>query len=932
MNLPYFPTHGGANKSNRLLTEEFVRQGHTVLVVVPALGTPSQFTHAEWLDHLAAQGISVTRHSGASGFSLNGVRVHAVEETSQLRAQLVDQLHSFKPDSVLVSSEEPTQKLLEAAVDTCPSRVVYLVHTPPFLPFGPQAFYPSARRAKLLERVAAIISTSKFLADYIRQWGGLESTVIYMPSYGPGPFPQLGRFDDGFVTMVNPCQLKGIKVFLALARELPDIRFAAVPTWGTTDADRAALEGVPNIRVLEPRSDFDEILVQTRLLLMPSLWLENFPLTVIEAMLRGIPVLGSNVGGIPEAKLGTDFVLPLRPIEGFTDQLDGNQLLVPLVPEQDIGPWADALRRLLSDRELYQEQSAAMRAAALKFVSGLSVEPFIELFARLAADPASQTPRARAQPEAQPENQGGGTTLPGGRPSNETLARLSPEQRALLMLWLRKRAGEQSDPKAGAIGRVPRNGDLPLSFAQERLWFIHQLDTNSPAYNIPVTVRLTGRLDTAALGQSLNRIIERHEVLRTTFDEVNGRPAPVIAPTQTLTLPLADLSGLPAAAREAEVLRLAQEEARRPFDLARGPLLRVTLLRAGADEHFVLFTMHHIAGDGWSMDILVRETGALYEAVSAGKPAALPELPIQYVDFAHWQRQQLQGGVMENHLSYWKQQLGGAPAVLHLPTVPRPTAKQSSAGAFHPIKFTAALTDALKALSQQEDLTPFMTLLAAFQTVLYYNSTGQEDIQVGTPIANRNREETEGLMGFFISTVVLRTNLSGDPTFRELLGRVREVTLGAQSHQDFPFEKLVEALRLERDVDRTPLFRVWFVLQNAPLAPLELPGLTLTTLGVDSGAVRHDLKLGLWETPEGLAGSFQYKAGLFEAATIAQMAGHLEAVLHTVVAQPEVRLSNLKRVLAERDEQEQIARAQEFNEASRSQLKRARRRAVNSLT
>ena len=381
---------------------------------------------------------------------------------------------------------------------------------------------------------------------------------------------------------------------------------------------------------------------------------------------------------------------------------------------------------------------------------------------------------------------------------------------------------------------VPRNGDLALSFAQQRLWFFDQLEPGLSAYNTPAAVRLKGPLNLAALDQSLNEIVQRHESLRTTFGKVEGRPTQVIAPALTIKLPIVDLRNLPASEREIEVQRLVTAEAQRPFDLSKGPLIRCTVLRLGDEEHVGLLTMHHIVSDGWSTGILVRELATLYVAFCAGGSSPLPALPIQYADFAHWQRQWLQGEVLETQIAYWKEQLAGAPALIDLPTDhPRP-AVQTFRGAHQSLVLPRHLKDGFKALGRQEGVTLFMAMLAAFK-VLLYRYTSQDNLIVGTPIANRNRVEFEGLIGFFVNALVLRTDLSGNPSFRELLRRVREVCLGAYSHQGLPFDRLVEELHLKRDLSRNPLFQVMFVLLDAPLRPLELPGLTLCPVEGESG-------------------------------------------------------------------------------------------------
>jgi amino acid adenylation domain-containing protein len=446
--------------------------------------------------------------------------------------------------------------------------------------------------------------------------------------------------------------------------------------------------------------------------------------------------------------------------------------------------------------------------------------------------------------------------------------------------------------QAPPIVPIPRDGELPLSFAQQRLWFIDQLERGNSVYNFPAAVRLKGALNLVALKQSLNEIVKRHEVLRTTFAIVEGRPVQVIAPHLMLTLPIVDLRELPETERETEVQRLATNEARRPFDLAEGPLVRATVLRLDENEHVGLLTMHHIVSDGWSIGILIREVAILYEAFSSGRPTLLPELPIQYADFAHWQQHWLEGEVLENQLTYWKQQLGGAPPLLELPADhPRPRV-QTFRGAHQSLTLPKNINDGLKALSRQQGVTLFMTLLAAFK-ILLHSYTSQNDLIIGTPIANRNRLEIEGLIGFFVNTIVLRTNLSGDPSFLELLRRVREVCLGAYAHQDLPFERLVEELHLARNLSRNPLFQVMFVLQNARLDTWELPGLILTPLEVDSGTTHFDLTFNIADAGQELIATLAYNTDLFEAATIARMLRHYEMLLEGVCSFPDRRLSAL---------------------------------------
>ncbi|HEX6292480.1 MAG TPA: amino acid adenylation domain-containing protein [Herpetosiphonaceae bacterium] len=442
-----------------------------------------------------------------------------------------------------------------------------------------------------------------------------------------------------------------------------------------------------------------------------------------------------------------------------------------------------------------------------------------------------------------------------------------------------------------------REDAIPLSFAQQRLWFLDQLQPHSPFYNVPLAVRLSGQLDRAGLEQSLSAVLRRHEALRTTFSEVAGAPRQVIAPAATIDLTVVDLRGLPAFEREQEARRLAAIEARRPFDLQHGPLLHAALLRLDDAEHVLILTLHHIVADGWSLGVLLREMAALYQAQIDGTAPALPDLPVQYADYAIWQRTWLRGEVLEAQLGYWRGKLAGAPSALDLPTDrPRP-AVQTFNGAIHTFTLPAELSTALSALSQREGVTLFMTLLAAFQTVLSRYS-GQTDIVVGSPIAGRAQPEVEGLIGCFINTMVLRADLSGRPTFRALLGQVREACLDAYAHQDLPFELLVEALHPDRDLSHHPLIQVLFALQNAPIPELSVPGLTLQPLEVSSGTARLDLALSMTETVGGLAGTLEYNTDLFEAATIARLAGHIQTLLESVVADPDRRVTDLRLLTA----------------------------------
>jgi amino acid adenylation domain-containing protein/non-ribosomal peptide synthase protein (TIGR01720 family) len=447
-------------------------------------------------------------------------------------------------------------------------------------------------------------------------------------------------------------------------------------------------------------------------------------------------------------------------------------------------------------------------------------------------------------------------------------------------------------PNIPALLPASRPEKIPLSFAQQRLWFIDQLEPGNTAYNIFAALRLRGPLDVTALEQGFKQIVRRHESLRTTFQSVDGEPRQVIAADMPVSLPLTDLSALSEVERETEAQRLALAESRRPFDLSSGPLVRCTLLRLGDAEHVLLLTMHHIISDGWSISVLFREAILISQAYAAGQEASLPALPLQYADFAIWQRDWLQDEVLKRQLNYWKKQLADAPAALELPTDhPRPTV-QTYHGKCMDVALPQELSNALQSFSRQENTTLFMTLLAAFQ-VLLSRYSGQTDIVVGSPVANRNRAETEGLIGFFVNTLALRADLSGNPSFHEALKRVREACLDAYDHQDLPFEKLVDEVQVRRDMSRNPLFQAMFVLQNTPGGEINLPGLTLSFLPIENETAKFDLTLSLTETEQGLAGTLEYNTDLFEPPTIARLLGHFQMLLEGIVADRQQRLSEL---------------------------------------
>jgi aryl carrier-like protein len=506
------------------------------------------------------------------------------------------------------------------------------------------------------------------------------------------------------------------------------------------------------------------------------------------------------------------------------------------------------------------------------------------------------------------------------------------------LLEARGVAGEEASRHAAAGegrggGRVipPRvaGEEAPLSFAQQRLWFLTQLQPDAALYNCPAAVRLSGRLDAEALARALGEIVRRHEILRTNFPVGDdGEPVQRVLPADPLAPRVVDLRGLALVEREEEARRLMLEEARTPFDLTRDRLLRVALLKLADEESVLMLTAHHINVDAWSMGVLVKELAVLYEAYSTGSPSPLPELPIQYADFALWQRRWLQGEVLAEQSRYWKGVLSGRLPVLELSADrPRPT-QRTQRGERRTVTVGAELAATLNGFSRREGVTLYMTLLAAFQTLLY-RYTRQKDIIVGTAIANRPVDEVGGLIGCFINTLAMRTDFSGVPRFSDVLRRVRESSLGAFAHQDMPFDKLVDELQLERNAGQTPIVQVAFGIQNSPMPALELPGLKLTPVEVDDGVARLDLTLWVEEDADGLKFAWNYSTDLFDAETIARMQAHYETLLRSILTNADAPVDALEMRTNEEKEQAE-AHGRKRQESSRQHLLKVRPKPVSA--
>jgi amino acid adenylation domain-containing protein/non-ribosomal peptide synthase protein (TIGR01720 family) len=870
----YYPAYGGASKVNELLLSALAKRGHRCGAVVPGAGIQAESNNPYELERTVSHRFPILA-STAQGYEFlaNGVSVCAVRDHAALSEKLKATVDTFHPDCIIVTSEDAGSFLLERALNVG-RPVVYLAHTTQMLPSGPASFFPSASKRELLGRCAGVIAVSRYVQQYLHRYADIESAVLPIPAYGDGPFPNLAA-QSGYITMVNPCKVKGIDIFLELAAKLPDLAFAAVPTWGTTAADLASLRTYKNVCILPPVANVDDLFCATSILTVPSLWDEAFGRIVVEAMLRGVPVIASNAGGLPEAKLGVDYVVPVQPIQQYLRDVDERMCPRPIVPKQDISEWIATVGHLKEDAALYSSVSAGSYEAARAFVAGLDIEPVEEYLRKSSSRslvPAQVSPASEAA-----------TADPGHQ--DDSLAR-----QALLAAKVRGKRRQSPERAPLEIPVAIERGPAPLSFAQERLWFLHQFDAGSPFYNESIVLRLKGEVDISLVRYALDRIADRHEVLRTRFS-ATGDENPTAIPQTALLIDfdVLDFSGSDRTSRETETINALTELAKHPFDLAVGPLLRTRLGHLDSRHHLLLIAAHHIIVDNWSLSIFLHEFAAFYAQRSESGTSSPPPLRIQYGDFARWQRDTIRGAALEEGLEFWRRKLAGVPE-LQLPCRGHRTA--SLEGESFRFLIPKGMTSSLRRFAKYRRVTLFQVLLTAFQTVLHLFSD-QDMVLTGTPVTNRITPGTETMIGCFANILVFPGDFRLNPTVDELITRTSRIAVEAQQHSHIPFEKVVETIQPDRNPEKHPLFQVMFALQATPAPPAHFAGLDLEVLRVSLGTTKFDLYLDVTEQEDSLLGVIEYKTHLFERAMVARIAEQFYIVLDTMVKTPQILVSRI---------------------------------------
>jgi tyrocidine synthetase III len=871
MNLPYTRIFGGANKSNKSLAEEFAKKGHEVWVVAPALATPSHITIDELVEELKQSSYQVALEDGCYVFQMENVKVLAVINTSQLRNKLVQKTLQFNPDWVFISAEDPSQTLLNAAFEAAPDKIIYLAHTPQMFPFGTESMYPGEKRTQVIGKSKLIVTISDFVAEYIRSNTGFEVLVNHPPHFGEGPYPNLADFENGFVLTMNPCEVKGISIFIGLAKAFPTITFAYVPGWGTTPTDKEKLNKLPNVVQLKNEPDLNDLLKKAKLMLMPSLWSEGFGMATVDAMLRGIPVLASNFGGLKEAKLGTDYLIDISPIQGFTGELDENSLPEAIIPEQNLELWKNALNELLFNKEQYLKASSDAYLKSHQFIQSLSIDKLEKWLLQNLPGSIAEKPKIDVK-------------------------NLTPEQKKKLLLELQKKKLEKQE--LNTIKKVEETASYPLSYAQKRLWILDQINEGYYGYIIPSGLVLKGELNKTALQKAFELVIAKHESLRTYFVTENGEPRQRIVEKCVFELVEKDFS---AAANPYETTQIyAKALAKERFDLKVAPLLRGALVKIAANEHVLLFAMHHIISDGWSMKVLSAEIYKAYLALSEFGIYNSEELAIQYKDYAAWQNYQIEGDKESKLKNYWFRKLGGELTVLNLPTdKPRPILKTYN-GKIIQQKLNSEDVEKIVAVCNKLKISFFAYLTAAVK-VLLHRYTDQSDLIVGTPTAGRNNAQLENQIGFYVNMLALRDEINSTDYLEAVLQKVNTTIIEALDHEAYPYDKIVEDLDQNRDLSRSPLFDVMVSLEdttgNVPMQKASVAASKLTTETFDPQedeiGSSHDIAFIFYRTDNELTVNVVYNTDLFEDWKGQQILSHTASVVEFLAKNTSLKVAEM---------------------------------------
>lgn len=866
MNLPLTRSYGGANKSNKILAEELAKKGHEVVAVTPALAVPSDHTVEELISHLdRSLNIKVTKTDEALVFTLDGILVYAVIDPGLLRSVLKQIIKDFGPDWILVSTEDPSQSLFRTAYEISPDNIIYLGHTKYMLPFGPLSFYPGEKRTALIKNAKSIITISRYNAAYIKKYSGIEAFVNHPPHFGTNNFEDLGKRTNEYVLMINPSAVKGICILEELAKKMQLLKFAIVPGWGTTPTDVKRLRKYSNIEFWQSTSDLNNLFQNVSVLIMPSLWIEGFGMIVVDALIRGVPVVSSKHGGLMESKLGTNYQVDVNPIAVFKEELDENKFPVAIVPEQNIEPWVRALEELLNDDQKYRTESKLSRERASAFISGLSIDPLIEHLKSL------------------------------GDKNNKlfddehSIDAYNLNQKALLIERLKeKKLGEMVSIRD--LKALEKKQYYDVSYSQKQALYIDEIAKGYYGFILGGTSEINEKVERKTLEEAFNNIVRRNEAFRTRFRKVGGDFKQQVLDTLQFKIEYIHLSGKD---RSNQLEGYLNECFRTRFDLKVAPLLRIYCFTLEEHRYLLAVAMHHIISDGTSMNILVREIIEEYNNCLKHLKKVQHIKPVQYKDYVAWQTRLIQTAKGNRARQYWHTILSGNLPLIDLPVDHiRPVIKTFNG---REVVFSIS-HDQLTFIRNKAKLCEVstFTLLVSFVYILLYRYSGQEDLIIGTPVANRDHPLLEDQIGYFVNMVVLRNRIASDETLDSLLQRVKRSILEALSFGYYPFDKLIEEILHERDLSRSPIFDV-MVSMSAMTSYSEKNRVDIADAKVGNLKIgsSHDLAFIFRDAGETIEGKIVFNIDIFSEAKVLRMSHHFLKLIESSMRDPTKSLGKL---------------------------------------
>lgn len=876
MNLPFTRKGGGANRSNKFLAEALVKKGVEVLVVGPAFEPNEPHMGERLCSELVQENIEFQHNEDFLKFYVLGINVIAVFKPVDLRVILQQAVQSFKPNWILVSSEDPSQTLFKTVYELSPDNIIYLVHTQYMLPFGPLSLYPGTKRTELIKKAKAVVSIGAYVADYIHKYSGIQTFINHPPHYG-NDFKYLGGRENKYILLINPSLVKGISILLELAKELPARQFLVVPGWGTTSSDLEKIRSHKNIYIREKTDDLDQLFADVSILLMPSLWHEPFGMSVVDAMARGIPVIASNTGGLQEAKLGTNYQIPVVPVLKFSGRFDDNYFPIPDLPAQDINPWKTAIEQILKDENTYETEAKLSYWQAADFISSLSVDPFISFLNSL------------------------------NKSAKSAFENLSAEQKNLLLARLKTKRTLRAQHTQ--IQELEKRQYYNVSPQQNQLLYIDEIENGFYGFTIGNIIKLDGQVDVSILERIFSYLFDRHEAFRTHFCKVDGVFKLRVNDSARFKMDYIDLSEQ--ADKLANAKNHVSEIINSRFDVSIAPLLKICILRYDSETTYFIFSMHHLICDGESINILSEEISLLYKQLISGtKLNSGNRFPYQYKDFSVWQRRMAADNTKGR--DYWLGKLKAPLPYLEIATdYPRP-AKKSFAGSTIRGSLTHGQNRSLKEIGEASGSGMFIVLLSLVQ-ILLYKYSGQDDIIVGVPASIRKRSELNRQIGFYVNMIACRVRVDSNNTFLDFVNLVKAGILDDYEHEEYPYETLIEELDIPRDISRSPLFDVMVSMNynsgSSDSSERSQNNLNSINPGIDVGS-SHDLAFLFSESNGEITLSITYNVVLFKEKRIETMLEHFFTCIKNVIVNPSVQLGDIAFIT--RAEEKRIL--EEFNQ------------------